>query len=122
MATVKFKLDHAGREYFHFPVSSLPADLTGGMEALYPPATSWEATEWAISSNPGDPANGVWSVWDGITGLPTHVRILVAGPDVGSTGGVVLAAGSTTTPKFRLASDPEVIIRTSPVSIVVSST
>jgi hypothetical protein len=119
--TVKLKLDHAGREYFHYPVSSLPGDLSGGMEALFPPATSWVAADWAISSNPGDPANGVWSVWDGVTGLPTHVRILVAGPDVGSSGGVVLAAGSTTTPKFRLISDPEVIIRTSLASIVVSS-
>ena len=121
MATVKFKLDHAGREYFHFPVSSLPADLTGGMEALYPPATSWEATDWAISSNPGDPSNGVWSVWDGVTGLPTHARILVAGPDAGAGADVVLPAGSSTIPKLRLASVPEIIIRTSPASIVVSS-
>jgi len=112
---VKLKLDHAGREYFHYPVSGLPADLTGGMEALFPPATTWVAMEWVIITA------GVWSVWDGVTGLPTHARILVAGPDVGSSGGVVLAAGSSTTPKFRLASDPEVIIRTSPASIVVSS-
>jgi len=122
MATVKFKLDHAGREYFHFPVSGLPGGLSGGGEMLFPPATTWEAMEWVISTNPGDPANGVWSVWDGITGLPTHARILVAGPDVGSVGGVVLAAGSTTIPKFRLASNPEVIIRPSPASIVISST
>jgi hypothetical protein len=114
---VKLKLDHAGREYFHFPVSGLSGDLdlSGGIEALLPPATSWEAMEWVISTA------GVWSVWDGVTGLPTHARILLAGPDVGSSGGVVLPAGSTTTPKFRLASDPQVIIRTSPASIVVSS-
>jgi hypothetical protein len=115
MMAGKLNLDRAGREYFHFPASGLPATLTGEMEALFPPATSWVAMEWVISTA------GVWSVWDGATGLPTHARILVAGPDVGSSGGVVLAAGSTTIPKFRLASDPEVIIRTSPASIVVSS-
>ena len=112
--TVKLKLDHAGREYFHLPVSGLPASPSG-MEALFPLATVWWPMEWVITTA------GVWSVWDGVTGLPTHARILVAGPDVGSSGGVVLAAGSSTTPKFRLASDPEVIIRTSPASIVVSS-
>jgi hypothetical protein len=119
MATVKLKLDHAGREYFHFPVSGLPATLVGVLQILFPPATNWVDMEWVVSD--GTTPNPVWSVWDGITGLPTHVRILVAGPDVGSAGGVVLAAGSTTIPKFRLASDPEVIIRTSPASIVVSS-
>jgi hypothetical protein len=113
---VKLKLDHAGREYFHFPASGLPADLTGEMEALFPPATSWVAMEWVINTA------GVWSVWDGHTGLPTHARILVAGPDASGGGDVVLAAGSSTTPKFRLTSDPEIIIRTSPASIVVSST
>lgn len=113
---VKLKLDYEGREYFHYPVSGLPATLTGEMEVLFPPATDWVAMEWVITTA------GVWSVWDGATGLPTHARILVAGPDVGSSGGVVLAAGSSTTPKFRLTSDPEVIIRTSLASIVVSST
>jgi hypothetical protein len=121
MMAVKLKLDHAGREYYHFPVSSLPADLSGGMEVLFPPATSWVAADWVVSSNPGDPANGVWSVWDGVTGLPTHVRILVAGPDAGGSGGTVLAAGSTTIPKFQLVSDPQIFIRPSPASIVVSS-
>jgi len=111
---VKLNLDHAGREYFHFPVSGLPA-FPSGMEALFPPATAWVAMEWVIVTD------GVWSVWDGVTGLPTHARILVAGPDATSGADVILAAGSTTIPKFRLASDPEIIIRTSPAMIVVSS-
>ena len=114
MAAVRLNLDHAGMEYFHFPVSGLPASPSG-MEALFPPATAWVAMQWVITTD------GVWSVWDGVTGLPTHARILVAGPDAGAGADVVLPAGSSTIPKFRLASAPEIIIRTSPASIVVSS-
>ena len=114
MAAVRLNLDRAGMEYFHFPVSGLPAS-PGGMEALFPPATAWVAMQWVITTA------GVWSVWDGVTGLPTHARILVAGPDAGAGADVVLPAGSSTIPKLRLASVPEIIIRTSPASIVVSS-
>jgi len=113
---VKVTLNHAGREYLHFPVTGLPVGLTGQMEILFPPATAWVAMEWVTQTA------GVWSVWDGVTGLPTHARILVAGPDVAASGAVVLAASSATTPDLRLTSAPEVIVRASPAVIIVSST
>lgn len=112
---VKVKLSHEGREYLHFPVSGLPDPLEGPMEILFPPSTDWVEMEWVIS------VDEVWEVWDGVTGLPTHARILVAGPDVDVGSGVALASG-TTLPQLRLTSDPEIIVRVSPASIVVSST
>lgn len=113
--TVKVKINHAGREYLHWPVSGLPAGFTGNMEILFPPATAWVAMVWVINTG------GVWSVWNGATGLPTHARVLVAGPDAPAGADVVLTAGSSTLPDLRLASAPEIIVRTSPAIIVVSS-
>lgn len=113
--TVKVKLNHEGREYLHYPVSGLPVDFTDSesMEIQFPPSTDWVEMDWVILTD------GLWSVWDGVTGLPTHARILLAGPDYsGSTGGVILPSG-TTIPELRFLSDPEVIIRTSPVAIVI---
>jgi hypothetical protein len=112
---VRVKLNLAGREYLHFPVSGLPSPVTGHMEIRFPPSATWVEMDWVVETN-----DGSFSVWNGI-GAPTHVRVLVAGPNVGSVGGVVLAAGSSTTPQLRLTSAPEVIIRTSPAVILVSS-
>jgi hypothetical protein len=111
---VKVKLNHAGREYLHYPVTGLPSTF-GALQVRFPPATDWVTMDWVITTA------GVWSVWDGHTGLPTHARVLVAGPDVGEGGGVVLATGSSTIPELRLDSDPEVIIRTSPAVILVTA-
>lgn len=114
--TVKLNLDAAGREYIKFPVTSLPV-IGGPMEINFPPALTWVAMEWVTQNA----VTGAWSVWDGVTGLPTHARILVSGPNAPAGASVVLAAGTSTTPKLRLTSAPEVIVRTSLAVIVVSS-
>lgn len=112
---IKVKLNHAGREYLHYPVSNLPPNFTETMQIRFPPATIWETMEWVIQNQ----TTKIWSVWDTITGLPTHARILIAGPNVGNAGGVVLPIGDGTTPEFRFINNPEVIIRPSPVVIVI---
>lgn len=119
--TIKVKLKSTGREYLHYPVSGLPTDLTDSeiMEIIFPPETNWVEMEWVINSNPANLALGLWSVWDGVTDLPTHSRILLAGPDAGFTEGVILPMGSTY-PDLRFLSSPEVIVRDSPVVIVVT--
>ncbi|MGV8972713.1 MAG: hypothetical protein ACOH10_10360 [Rhodoglobus sp.] len=107
------KLNHEGREYLHFPVSHLPANIAGGMEIRFPPATAWTPTEWVTVD--GD----VWSVWDGVSGLPSHIRVLVSGPDIDAGTGIGLVLGKNGPPETRLTSAPEVIIRTSPTSVTV---
>ena len=118
---VKVKLNKEGREYLHYPVSGLPVDLTLSeiMEIRLNPAPEWVDMEWVNTSNPSNPTIGLWSVWNGITGLPTHARVLLAGPNAGVTNGVILPLG-TTIAELRLLSNPEVVIRDSPVVIVVS--
>lgn len=114
---VKIKLNHAGQEYFHVPISGLPSDwvgANGNMAIRFPPASDWADMEWVIQ----DPTTGLWSVWDGITGLPTHSRVLIGGPD-SSTPTIGLTLGAFI-PEMKLDSDPEVIIRTSPAVVVVS--
>lgn len=115
---VKVKLNREGREYLHYPVSGLPIDLTLNevFEFRASEETLWFSMEWVILA---DPVNNVWSVWDGVTGTPTHARILLAGPDGGFTTGVILPLG-TTLAELRFLSDPEVVIRDSPVVIIVS--
>lgn len=109
----KLKLKHEAREYLHFPVFEVPPDLTGNLEIRFPPDTEWTPMEWVTL------VARVWSVWDGITGLPTHARVLVAGPDIDPAGGIALPLGDNSRPEMRLASNPEVIIRTSTVTVVV---
>lgn len=111
----KVMLNHAAKEYLHFPVSGLPIGF-GAMLIRFPPSATWVAMEWAVL----DAATGLWSVWNGVTGLPTHARVLIAGPDATAGGTVVLALGSFM-PEVQLASAPEVIVRTSPSVVVVFS-
>jgi hypothetical protein len=117
MAT-KVMLNHAGKEYFHVPVTGLPSDWAGGdgeMQIRFPPSSTWVAMEWCLQ----DPTTGLWSTWDGHTGLPTHSRVLIGGPD--SSGATITLALGSFIPEMKLSDDPEVIIRTSPVVVVVFS-
>ena len=115
----KLMLNHAGKEYLHFPVTGLPSNWVGASGAMmirFPPSVTWVAMEWAIQNA----TTGLWSVWNGVTGLPTHARVLLAGPDATAGGTVVLGLGSFM-PELMLASAPEVIVRTSPAVVVVFS-
>lgn len=115
---VKVMLNHSGKEYFHVPVTGLPSDWVGAdgnMQIRFPPATGWTDMEWAVL----DSTTGLWTVWDGATGLPTHSRVLIGGPD--SSGATIALALGSATPEMKLSSAPEVIIRTSPAVVVVFS-
>lgn len=125
---VKLNLNFAGREYLHFPVSGLPPTPLGEPQINFPGLTplwgglpptwtgGWFPMDWVVQ------ADGVWSLWDTVTGLPTHARVLVGGPDPDLPVVplcVTLPVG-TASFELRLVSDVEVIIRTSPTVIVVS--
>ena len=117
MAT-KVMLNHSGKEYFHVPVTGLPSDWVGAdgeMQIRFPPSSTWVAMEWVVL----DSSTGLWSVWDGVTGLPTHSRVLIGGPD--TSGATISLALGSFIPEMKLTDAPEVVIRTSPAVVVVFS-
>lgn len=92
------KLDRRGQEYASFAVGGAPPTDTA-LEVSFDDGSTWTPMVWNSDE--------------------TAVKILVAGPDMPSPSGVVLALGRNM-PLVRLVDTPETVIRSTGGSIDVA--
>jgi len=92
------KIDRRGQEFATFPVTGAPP-TNNPLEVSFDGGLSWAAMVWNADE--------------------TAVGVLVAGPDMPSPSGVVLALGRNV-PLVRLVDTPETVIRSTGGSIDVA--